>query len=271
MKCQNCGISKNLFSFIKFVDPTLYRQYVLETFANKTIFIPSDKSIVIPKENPPEIPLESLDVLPSNHWCLEYIRHRKIPKKFWKELFFTPNFAEFINFMKITDKKNDPNDARLIIPIYDEKFNLQAINARALNTNGIRYLSRKFSDDAVKLYGLHRVDKSQKIYCFEGPIDSMFVHNSVATCDSDLLRSAKYLPKENLILVFDNQYHNSDIRRSIKNAIDANFDICIFPKHLQEKDVNEMIMKGYSENDVKQIIDDNTFKNLRATLELRDR
>lgn len=271
--CHNCGVTLNLFSFIKQVDEILYRQYVFESFTNKKIteLKPKEKKDNAYFSNL-EINLDSLQVLPSEHWCLQYVKHRQIPERFWDELYYTNNFQEFYQLlMPNEDASRIPEDERLVFPLYDEDHNLQGITGRALKDHKVRYVAKKIFDQNIKLYGLHRLDKTKKVYVFEGPIDSLFVENSVATCDSDLLRTAKYIPKENLVLVFDNEYHNKELMKTIHKAKENNFDICIWPKGTSYKDVNEMIMHGKTEQEIKQIIDANTFNGIRIDIELLGR
>jgi len=127
-------------------------------------------------------------------------------------------------------------------------------------------------EDDIKVYGIDRVDLGKRIYVLEGPIDSMFLPNAVATCDSDLTKAARFLPKENLVLVFDNQYWHKEVRKLLDRAIDTGFHVCIFPKEVQEKDINDMVLKRIlATEEVKSIVDDNIFSGLRARLEVQNR
>jgi DNA primase catalytic core, N-terminal domain len=219
-----------------------------------------------------EINLDSIQVLPKEHWCLDYVKHRKIPERYWHEIFYTGKFQEFYSLlMPNEDTKKIPNDERLIFPIWDENHNVQGIVGRSLKNAKLRYVTKKIFEESIKLYGLHRVNKAEKVYVTEGPIDSLFIKNCVATCDSDLLRTAKYVPKENLTLIFDNEYSNESVRQIIHKAQVNGFNVCIFPKYIKEKDINEMIMAGKSEEEIQQIIDENTFSDLRISVELLGR
>jgi hypothetical protein len=50
-------------------------------------------------------------------------------------------------------------------------------------------------------------------------------------------------------------------------AIEQHFSICVWPEMIQEKDINEMILSGFSSDEIVDIIDNNTFVNLRAKME----
>lgn len=275
-KCHNCSYSTNLYQLIKKIDLSLYREYVLEKFDNKILTVKnhSIKDEIPISDNLKVIGglLESVEVLPENHWLIHYINHRKIPKKFWNELYYCPDFMEFVDAICPNHgTKLFADDPRLIIPFYDEKQNLKGFQGRTLSGNKVKYITIKLYNEAIKVYGLNRIKKDQLIQVVEGPIDSMFLPNAVATCDSDLSRAAKYLPKENLILIWDNQYENKDVYRSITRAINDGFSVYIFPKSIKEKDINDLVINGMSIDQVNILIQENTFSGLRATLELNNR
>jgi hypothetical protein len=50
-------------------------------------------------------------------------------------------------------------------------------------------------------------------------------------------------------------------------AIEEHFQICIWPEMMQEKDVNDMVLAGFTTDEITDIIDQNTFVNLRAKME----
>jgi hypothetical protein len=138
-----------------------------------------------------------------------------------------------------------------------------------LNDSKIRYITIKVVEDALKVYGMDTVDPASTVYVLEGPIDSMFLPNAVATCDSDLRKAVSFLPKENLVLVYDHQYWHKDVRKILEKSIDQNFKVCIFPKTIKSKDINDMVIKeGLTVEQIKSIVDTHTFSGPRAKLEL---
>jgi transcription elongation factor Elf1 len=277
VKCHNCLKSTNLPVLIKHVDLSLYREYVLERFNNKTIHWKND--FAVPPPPPPknlEIIghiIESVSVLPETHWLRLYLKYRKIPQKFWSELYYCPDYKMFVERMKPDYNKNlFENDPRLVIPFYNEDHTLVGFQGRTLNGNKIKYITVKLSDEDIKVYGIERVKKDQLIQVVEGPFDSMFMDNGIATCDSDLSRASKYYDKENLVLIWDNEYcHNQNIHLALTRAIDKGFNVCIFPKEIKYKDINEMVIEGMTIEEVNNLIRNNTFNGLRASLELQNR
>jgi hypothetical protein len=155
----------------------------------------------------------------------------------------------------------------LIIPFFDDDGSLLAIQGRALRDSKIRYITIKLHEDSIKIFGLNTVKRDEKVYVFEGPIDSLFIRNAVATADANLRNAVNYIPKDKLVLVFDNEPRNRDIVKLMDMAIEEHYQICIWPEMMQEKDVNDMILSGFTSEEITDIIDQNTFVNLRAKME----
>ena len=120
---------------------------------------------------------------------------------------------------------------------------------------------------SIKIFGLNKVNKQEKVYVTEGPIDSLFLPNAVATADANLINAVNYISKDKLVLLFDNEPRNKDICKLMDKAIEEHFQICIWPEMVKEKDINEMILAGFTSEELIDIIDKNTFVNLRAKFE----
>jgi hypothetical protein len=210
------------------------------------------------------IQLDSIESLPEGHFAKTYVEGRKIPNQFHSELFFAKDFKSFIESMGVEKDGLKTDDSRLIIPFYDKDKNLTACQGRALGESKIRYITIKLDEDADKLYGLDRVDWTKTVYVMEGPIDSMFIENSIATADSNLMAVGK---PDNVVLVYDNEPRNKDIVKNIQKAIENNFSVCLWPESIEYKDINDMVLAGISPGEIKQVIDTHTFSGLRANLE----
>ena len=91
------------------------------------------------------------------------------------------------------------------------------------------------------IYGQERLDINKKIYCVEGPLDSLFLPNCLATAGLNF----KEL-KLGHIIVLDNERRNVQIVDALKKVIANGYSVCIWPDNLNEKDINEMIMNGKS-------------------------
>ena len=269
-KCHNCQYTTNLGGLIKHVNESLYSQYLLETFNNSHLILPTKITQTTSVFNESKtIPLEPIGGLPDGHYAKDYVLYRKIPERFWSRLYFAECFQDFVSIICPKYEKSLPNDPRLVIPFYNEYKVLCGFQGRSLRGSEIRYITIKISDDALKLFGMDIVNLSETIYVLEGPIDSMFLPNAVATCDSDLSHAAKFLPKDKLVLVYDNQYWHKEIKKQLNRSIENGFNVCIFSKEMAEKDINEIaINKNLTEEQIKSIVDTHTFCHLRAKLEL---
>jgi hypothetical protein len=125
-------------------------------------------------------------------------------------------------------------------------------------------------DDSVpKVYGLDNVDFSKRSYVFEGPIDSMFVPNSIATAGGDLVSAIGTLNlQQNAVIVYDNEPRSKETVKKIDKSIMNGYNVCIWPDNMDHKDVNDMVLAGLSSEFIKHIIDTHTYRDLTAKLML---
>ena len=269
--CHNCSVSTTFYNFLKQVDESLVKEYQLERYKNGTErgnYTKPDFSEA--KEKPvfkERIRLESIESLPEEHFAKRYIKSRKIPLAFESELYFAPDFKQFVETLGIEKENLHKDDQRLVIPFYDSKKNLIAIQGRALGKSELRYITIKLDDDFDKVFGLDRINQDEMIYVVEGPIDSMFLENAVATADANLESITKLFDKSQVTLVFDNEPRNKQIVEKINLAIDNHFNVVIWPEFIDSKDINEMVLDGFSPDEIQDIISKNTFVNLRAKME----
>jgi transcription elongation factor Elf1 len=271
--CHNCGASTSFYNFLDKVDPTLIKEYALERYKNgdnnksnhKTPDFEDFKT-----EKPTfkkSLDLPSIDSLPEAHFAKVYVQQRRIPKDFFSQLYYAEDFAAFIQSLGI-QKELSKEDKRLVIPFYDQEKNLVAIQGRALGESKLRYITIKLHEDNHKFFGLDRINQDEMIYVVEGPIDSMFLNNAVATADSNLESITSIYDKSKVTLVFDNEPRNKEIVKKIDEAIEKHYNVVIWPEMIESKDINDMIMDGFSPDEIQDIISKYTFVNLRAKAEL---
>ena len=274
--CHNCSESGSFAKLLKFVNPSLCAEYNLETFGRANTKI--DEAFVrqsapgfkIDITSAPIIKLPTIESLGRDHPAYKYLSNRKIPKKFFTEFYYTPDFKSFIKeLLPETTKELMENDRRIIIPFYDQNKNLLGITGRAIYKTEKRYIIIKVKDENTKLFGLDRLDFTKKVYVVEGPLDSCFIDNSVASMDSALYRDNLLLSSApEIVYVYDNEPRNKDIVKNMNKTIDLGYNICIWPSDIEEKDINEMILSGTSSSIINHIIDQNTYSGLKAKLEL---
>ena len=271
--CHNCGISTTFYNFLKEVDPNLLKEYQLERYKNGETGnnnYPKPEFQEFKSEKPSfkkALELPSIDSLPEAHFAKNYIQQRRIPEILHSQLYYAEDFAAFIQSLGIDKDGLHKNDKRLVIPFYDKEKNLVAVQGRSLGESKLRYITLKLHDDNKKVYGLDRIDEDKLIYVVEGPIDSMFLENAVATADSNLESITDVLDKSKVVLVFDNEPRNKEIVAKLEHAIDNHFNVVIWPEFIEEKDINDMVLNGFSPDEIQDIIDKYTVVNLRAKME----
>jgi hypothetical protein len=280
--CHNCGASTSIGNIIQRLDENLYKEYIMERYSSgaggKHTNIKKPKFII----PPPKFDKISTDItyqnaercdkLPSNHFCIEYLKNRHIDKKHFSKFYYTDNYKKFCDEIYPSHGKNITDDKRLVIPFYDEFNSLIAVSGRALEnaSEKLRYVTIRTNESTDKLlYGLNTVNKYKTVYIVEGPIDSIFIENAIASGDSNLSLAAKTLiakgfSKENLVLCSDNENRNKEICKMTESSIKLGYKVLIWPDTVIGKDINEMIQLGMSEDEIENIISNNTFKEIQA-------
>ena len=123
-----------------------------------------------------------------------------------------------------------------------------------------------FDESQTKIFGLKGLNWEKDYFIVEGAIDSMFLNNAIAMAGADgNLSTLKNT--ENAIVVFDNEPRNKEIHKRMAKIIAQGIRICIWPSHIQQKDINAMVLGGI--NNVEEIISRNTYKGLEADLRFK--
>ena len=269
-KCHNCGQGQNLANFIKFVDPKLYEQYLLERYKKSAPATPKPKFDFKPTKFTNQTPiddLKSIQDLPEDHPARLYCMNRKIPEKYFDKLFLSDKFMTLVNEVKPNTYKITKDHPRLIIPFYDTTGKVFAFQGRAFGKEQPKYLTIKLDENKQKVYGLERINFQNQVFIVEGPIDSLFIDNCLAAGGADLFLKNK-IPNENITYIFDNEPRNKEIVKRMYKVIEQDFNVVIWPDEIQLKDVNDMIMSGLTKLELQDIISNNTYSKLSALTKL---
>lgn len=248
--CFNCDFTSEIGRFINEQDPVLYREYLMEKRKEESFGVDLSKPSKVEISDKltsklvviPSLPFcIRLDKLPKNHPIIKYVLDRKIPENVFDRLFFTDNWQELVNQTKHT-YDNPKKEYRLVIPFYNQKKEIEAYQGRALAKNANqKYMTIKAHEDASKIYGLDKIDESKDVCIFEGPIDSLFIPNSIAIAGGSLDLSKVPFPN-NRIWVLDNEPRHPDTLKRMQKLIDAKEKIVFWDKApWKSKDVNDMI------------------------------
>ena len=262
-KCHNCGASSTFNNFLKTIDSTLHKQYVLEKFKERNV----GKGSIIPEpkfdfkkpvfKKKLDLP-KAVDVKIAK----EYLEKRKLdPSKFY----FASKFKEWTNKQKQTFDTIGREECRIVIPMYDTDHDLIGFQGRSLGPNSVKYITVMIKDDVPKLYGLEKVDKSKPVFVVEGPFDSTLINNSIAMCGADI--GSSYLDEYDLIYVYDNEPRNREICDRISKCIEGCNQIVIWPSTINEKDINDMVMGGHN---VMNLLESNTYSGLKAKIKFNN-
>lgn len=270
--CHNCNITKSFVSLLKFLDRGLYQEYTYEKLLSENKITTEEfQEKIQPKEYGDHLDsLKRISELDKDHTAYKFLSNRKIPEQFLHELRYTDNYKEFVNLYEHTYKKPKP-ESRIVIPFYNKEKKLIGFQGRSLEKNPkTKYITTSLDKSVHMIYGLDRVNLNKRYFIVEGPIDSMFLSNSIAATGSDLISVIQNynLPKENAVMVFDNEKRNKIIVSSIEGAINSGFSVVLFPPYIKKKDINDMILyEGYTPEKLEYEMDDHTFSGMKAKME----
>ena len=263
-KCHNCGASLSFNNFLKQIDTSLHKQYVMEKFkegfAGGRNFVVEEPKFEFKKP----VFKKKLDLPRADEVSIakEYLEKRKLdPSKFY----FAYKFKEWTNTQKQTFDTIGRDESRIIIPMYDEDKILIGFQGRSLGPNSVKYITVMINEDAPKIYGLDQIDNEKPIYIIEGPFDATLVQNAVAMCGSDLdIRSFGW---SDYIYVYDNEPRNREIVNRIAKTIDRGDKTVIWPSSVEEKDINDMVLGGQN---VMSVLESNTYSGLQAKVKFNN-
>jgi transcription elongation factor Elf1 len=263
-KCHNCGLSLSFNNFLKQIDPTLHKQYILEKFKEGH----TGKNFVVeePKfefKKPTFKKKLDLPKASDNPIAKQYLEKRLLnPEKFY----FADKFQEWTNTQKPTFSRIVRDESRIVIPLYTREGEIFGFQGRSLGASNVKYITVILDDSIPKVYGLNEVNTTETIYITEGPFDSTFVKNAIAMCGSDISLDSLNLG-DDIVYVLDNEPRNREICERISKLIDGGKKVVIWPKAIQQKDINDMKIAGLSVMDVLKL---NTYRALEAKIKFNE-
>ncbi len=279
-KCFNCLKSYTIGTFLKHIDPKLLEEYTFDKYregSNSSLKKPEfEFEWKKPWENHTE-PIEFLSDLdricdlPKDHIAVKYLVNRQIPEEFFNKLYFTQDFKGLIDKIEPENAYHlQEKEQRIVIPFFDsDGKKVIAVQGRALNKKGIRYITIKVDKDAPKIFGLERVDVQNRVFMVEGPFDAMFLHNSIASAGA-ILGNQDLSNYRDLVFVYDNEPRNRQIVETMVQQADKGYKVCVWPDTIKDKDINDMVLSGRPSEEIMDIIEKNTFSGLEARIKITE-
>ena len=256
-KCHNCGKGTTFSKVLQYIDPEMYKEFVMEKFTGPKIDEFKFEAPKFKKRDPKLENLTPINKLNGNHPARQFVESRQIPEEFYSDLYLC---SKFFKWAKIRSKQDHP---RLVIPFRDESGEVFAAQGRAFGNETPKYLTVKFQDKP-KIFGLDRCDWSQRTYVVERPLDSLFVDNCLAVAGADF--EYHFPMKENVTIILDNEPRSREIIKRMENLIDKDYELVIWPDNVKEKDINDMVLAG--DANIMHTIKNNTYTGLTAKLKL---
>ncbi len=280
-KCHNCNIGMSFGKFLNKISPALYDEYKLERlrelgtnytqrFTNTQYLTATETTTVeVSATFTPRIKdLVKVSSLPSEHPVRVYVDGRKIPPEQQFRLYYIDRFKAWVNTLIPGKFENTKNDGpRLVMPMKNVLGKVIGFNARDLNpVSSLRYITIMLDEEHPKVFGLDQCDLNNDSFILEGPIDSLFVDNSLAMVGASVSDLAKFMDPERAVFVFDNEPRNKQILQTIRKTILAGHRVVIFPDHLEQKDINDMILAGMCKEELSVMLHNNIYKDAAAML-----
>ena len=272
-KCHNCSVGQSVGNLIRDIDPSLHKRYVMERYkageTGKRKTKTPEFKFESPKFKPKKtiIHLPSIGSLPREHYARVYYENRKIPNQFMDKVFFAEDFKKWAQSVCQVDYSSLAHrEPRLVIPFFDEQNKLIGAQGRALRESKVKYVTVKVHETSPKIFGLERWNSEEHTYLVEGPIDSLFLPNSLAMAGADT-RGMDLLNKNKTTIIFDNEPRNAQIVRRMYSALNGGWRVAILSS--VAKDINEMVLGGMSSDKILETINRNTYSGQMGKWELQ--
>lgn len=272
-KCHNCNASMHFGSLLKIIDNFQYDHYVLERYSDglpknqphqniEKTFIMKEPVFEKTPENLLDKLLDRLDKLDESHIAVQFCIRRKIPKEKYNQIYFIDDIRKVDQLSDKYKDKITTDEPRIVFPFYNLQGQLTGVTCRALGNESLRYITIKIKEDDDLIFGIGDLNKEKTIYVVEGPIDSLFLPNSIAVASTAFNKIKSLgLSKDKLVIIFDNQPRNKEVVKLMSRLIDEDYSTVIWPQTLEEKDINDIVLSG---KDPLKIIKKNIFTGLMA-------
>lgn len=274
--CHNCSYTSSFSNFLKEIAFELYKEYLLDKYRQtEKVWQPkganwTPNNHVLFDKKPEKlntdfnILFQRLDRVSDDNDAKAYIRSRLIPDEFLDLLYYTDNLKKVGEYFPRYKDKIPEYNPRLLIPIYKKDKDIWGVSARALRESEYRYLNFYENEDDVIVYGLERHNKSIQTYVTEGPLDSLFLPNCLASLNANLIKVLPYVDITKTTFIFDNQPRNKEVCKQILKAIEYKCNVVIWNNEFPYKDINDAILGGMKVEKILDICSKRVYNSLSA-------
>lgn len=271
--CHNCTSSAPFRTFLRERNEQLYSDYLIdclnESGRHQKVPEPTFANAAPEFDTDPLGGLQRLSDLPDDHPARLYLDPRLIPRGRYADMYFTEDFFGFTNSLLPGKFDNLSPSHRIILPLRTPLGRMFGYQGRAIHQVDprMRYISIMLDKSMPKVFGMERIGPEGDVYVTEGPFDSMFFDQGLASAggkiSADLLACG--IDKSRFVVLYDNEPRNKDVVRNIGNAIDHGFRVFLWPRSIKEKDVNEYFCSHpQSLLELRSFVSSNTHSGLMA-------
>jgi hypothetical protein len=266
-------------SFPKFLekfDVQLHKEFKLEQFREKNRSAPVEPLKIKKNKFLEKIDVDhslfdgipKLSSLNPDHMAVKYFHSRKLPSKFLSELYYVEKAEEFTKKLDKYKGVEYDSSPRILIPFYSIEGDLTHVGLRSIecNVSKLRYITLSIIEDSIKVFNAHNVNWNDDVYVCEGQFDSMFLNNSVAMGGSDI--PLDFFEKDKAVFVYDNEPRSKEIVKRMNKVIERGYRVCVWGSDIHEKDINEMVLSGYTPEYLNDYIHSHTFQGLKAKMKM---
>lgn len=156
----------------------------------------------------------------------------------------------YSKFFVATPGEGSVYSNRMIIPFYNAEGEIYYWQARSINPHhDPKYLNR-LTSKSESVYNIYNIDKTKPVFITEGPIDSMFIENSISTLGLSVSEKMQEIIDtfDNAIYLFDGDKPG---RRTAKKFLEKGKKVFLWNKFLDDMDlphagkwdINEIMLK----------------------------
>lgn len=281
--CHNCNVpGYDVSRLVQHLDPHLHAEYLKEKMqdqrpkSTQPVF-EKMKEPVFQKESPLKY-LSKLSSLDQKSRVRLWADRRGLPPQSYHRLYFCSKFMTWVNTCCVPEKFEEKalkyDEPRLVIPFLDSQKNLLGFQGRSLAFDSeLRYITVMLNEDSPKIFGWDEIQTDKLIYVVEGPLDSLFLDNCLASAGSDLTTNIQFVDedKSKFVIIYDHEPRNREIVQKIERAIERGFKVVIWPDEIDSKDINDMVLKyKFTPNQITTLINENTYSGLPAMLRFNE-